>query len=196
MATGKLFVISAPSGSGKTSLVKEVLEDCGKKYPLQRAVTYTTRPAREGEVDGDHYHFVSIDEFKELIAKNAFIEWSTWYDHYYGSPLSIIEEAQKGTSFIMVLDRSGAQEVLKVFPKAVLIWIEPPSVKILEERLVKRGADNQAAIENRLRKAHIEMKEEQEAQLYQYHIINDDFKIAVDCLKEIFVKELEIDTFS
>jgi len=191
MAFGKLFVISAPSGAGKTSLVAEVLKKCGPHCSIKRAITYTTRPPREGEIDGQHYHFISIDEFKEKIDQDYFIEWSTWYDHYYGSPVSILKHIQEGLSYIMVLDRSGAKEVLQTYPQAILIWIEPPSIEELQKRLVARG-DSQGIIQNRLRKAAVEIAQEKEEQFYKYHIINDEFKTAAQQMTSIFNKELDL----
>lgn len=186
MSFGKFFIISAPSGAGKTSLVKEVLKECGKKYNLKRAITYTTRPPREGEIDGEHYHFVSIKEFKEKVDKDYFIEWSTWYDHYYGSPSSLLKEIQEGTSFVAVLDRQGAKDVFSLHPHAILIWITPPSLEELKNRLMIRGEDSQATIENRLRKASIEIEEEESEHFYQYHIINDSYEKAKKEMIDLF----------
>ena len=192
MAFGKLFVVSAPSGTGKTCLVNEVLEECGKKAFLKRAITYTTRPPREGEVDGEHYHFVSVDEFKEKIDQEYFLEWSTWYDHYYGSPVSLLKHIQEGKSFIIIVDRPGAKDIVNAYKYARLIWIEPPSLEALKERLVKRGKDSEATIENRLRKAAIEIEEEKEEQFYDFHVINDDYEVAKKEMVTIFNQVLGI----
>ncbi|MCF7844154.1 guanylate kinase [Candidatus Gracilibacteria bacterium] len=192
MGFGKLFIVSAPSGSGKTCLVKDILEECGKKNSIKRAVTYTTRPPREGEIDGEHYHFISTDEFKKKIDENYFLEWSTWYDYFYGSPASLLERIQEGISFVAILDRSGAKDVFAVYPHTYLIWIEPPSLEILKERLIKRGKDSEATIENRLRKASIEMVQEKQEQFYQYHIINDDYETAKKDLLSLFNQALGI----
>jgi len=186
MAFGKLFVVSAPSGSGKTCLVNEVLKACGQKVFLKRAITYTTRPPREGEVDGEHYHFISVEKFKEKIDQGSFLEWSTWYDHYYGSPVSLVKDIQEGKSFVAILDRSGAKDVFKAYKDACLIWIEPPSIEVLKERLVKRGEDSDATIENRLRKAAIEIAQEKDEQFYAYHIVNDDYETAKNDMIKIF----------
>ena len=190
MAFGKLFVISAPSGSGKTSLINKVLEDFKEKYSLSRTITYTTRPPREKEIDGQHYHFISVDEFKEKIDQNFFIEWSTWYDYHYGSPVSTLKAIQEGKSYIMILDRLGAKDVLQTYPQTILIWIEPPSIEELEKRLLARG-DSEGIIQNRLRKAAVEMQQEKDEQSYEYHIINDDFQTAIVELKRIFEEKIK-----
>lgn len=190
MRFGKLFVLSAPSGAGKTSLVEKIIQECHPHCTIKQAITYTTRPPREGEIDGKHYYFISVDEFKEKIDQDYFIEWSTWYDHYYGSPVSILKYIEEGDSYIMVLDRSGTKEVLQAYPKAVSIWIEPPSIEELEKRLTKRG-DNQNSIQNRLRKASVEIEQEKEEQFYKYHVINDNLKTAAQKLHTIFDKELK-----
>lgn len=192
MGFGKLFIVSAPSGSGKTCLVKDILEECGEKIVLKRAVTYTTRPPREGEVNGEHYYFISTDEFKKKIDEGYFLEWSTWYDYYYGSPASLLEHIQEGVSFIAILDRSGAKDVVAAYSHAYLIWIEPPSLEILKERLIKRGKDSEATIENRLRKASIEMAQEKQEHFYQYHIINDDYETAKKDLLSIVNQALGV----
>lgn len=190
MAFGKLFVISAPSGAGKTTLVKKVLEDLGNNYQLSRTITYTTRPPREGEIDGKHYHFISVDDFKEKIDQNFFIEWSTWYDYYYGSPVYTLKSIQEGKSFIMILDRLGAKDVLQTYPHAILIWIAPPSLEELEKRLLARG-DSPGVIQNRLRKAAVEIQQENDEQFYHHHIINDNFKTALSELKQIFENKIK-----
>ncbi len=192
MGFGKIFVLSAPSGAGKTTMVRKVLERCGKRLALTRAITYTTRPAREGEVNGVDYHFISIDEFKEKIKKSFFIEWSTWYDYYYGSPASLLEGVHKGNSYIMILDRQGAKEVKAVCPRAVLIWIMPPSVEVLQSRLHSRNEDSSAVIVNRLKKAAIEMEQEEEEHFYAHHIVNDNLETAVLELEAIFIQSLSL----
>lgn len=189
--TGKLFVISAPSGAGKTTLVKAVLEDLQDYYPIKRLITYTTRPIRQGEVNGEHYHFLSVDEFKAKIEEGFFLEWSTWYDHYYGSPASIIEKVKKGASYIAILDRAGAVDVLRAYSQARLVWIKPPSLSLLKERLKKRGKDTLDVIEKRLIKAKVELEQEEKGQFYHYHLINDDFEKAKNRLISIIRENLD-----
>ncbi|NBP02975.1 MAG: guanylate kinase [Proteobacteria bacterium] len=189
MLFGKLFVISAPSGSGKTTLVQAILKDASLQSVLKQTITYTTRPPRHGEINGKDYHFISIDEFKEKIDENFFIEWSTWYDHYYGSPFSTLKSLKEGTSYLMVLDRLGAKDVLQTYPQAILIWINPPSIEELEKRLLARG-DSPTIIKSRLQKASLEIQQEANEQLYKYHIVNDNFDAALAQLSLIIKKEL------
>lgn len=190
MNSGKLFIISAPSGAGKTTLVKELFVDCATACMFQRAITYTTRPPREGEIDGFHYHFLSIDEFKKKIENDFFIEWSTWYDHYYGSARSLIDQVKNGLSYILIVDRLGARDILSLYKDAVLIWIQPPSIEELRQRLLHRAKDSVATIEARLKKAEIEIEQERVECLYRYHIINNNFHDAFSELKEKIIFEM------
>ncbi len=172
MAYAKLFVVSAPSGAGKTTLVTELLQSLPAGCCLERVVTYTTRMPRPKETD-IHYHFMSAEQFKERIQEGFFLEWSSWYGNYYGSPKSVLEKLKKGISLIMILDRSGARAIKALVPKAELIWIKPPSLAVLEERLKKRGDDTASRI-FRLERADLELKEEEKEHLFHHTIINDD----------------------
>ena len=174
MKKGKLFIISAPSGTGKTTLINAFLQRYGHSFDIKRVITYTTRPARIGEVEGKDYHFISPDVFKEMIGKQQFLEWSCWYDYYYGSPIGILDAITRGHSYFLVIDRPGALEASKAYPEAVLIWIEPPSLKELERRLILRDTDTAATIASRIRKAHVEMEQELVERRYHYTIINED----------------------
>lgn len=190
MNKGKLFVISAPSGAGKTTLVNEALNRIGKSHKISRVITTTTRPLRDTEVEGVDYNHLSVDEFKAKIEKDEFLEWSTWYDHYYGSPSRVLSELDRGFSFIMILDRAGARDVLQEYPQALLLWIEPPSIEELKKRLFRRGQNKDADIVRRLDKARIEMEQELEEKLYKYHLINDSFEKTVQELKKILALEI------
>ncbi len=182
MNRGKLFIVSAPSGTGKTTLINELLKRWNQKKSLKMVVTYTTRAKRDGEQDGIDYHFISESDFIKKIEANFFLEWSTWYNAYYGSPVSIIDDLKKGISYIAILDRVGAQKIKELYAFSILIWIEPPSLEILKERLEKRAKDNKTVIEERLKKAAIEIEQEKRNVLYDFHIINDDFEKTVHTL--------------
>ncbi len=192
MKQGKLFVVSAPSGAGKTTLIEELLKRWGKLYNLQRGITYTTRAPREGEKNGVDYNFISIEEFQHKIEAGFFIEWSTWYDHFYGSSIEVIKGLKTGVSYILIVDRLGASKIVSKFPGAVLIWITPPSLEILEDRLRLRGKDSEATIINRLKKAAIEIEEEKQKSLYNYHFINDVFEDVLRNIKNVFEINLKI----
>lgn len=192
MKEGKLFIVSAPSGAGKTTLIEELLKRWGKKYNLERAITYTTRNAREGETNGVDYNFISIEEFQRKIEEGFFIEWSTWYDHFYGSSIEIIKGLKNGVSYILIVDRLGASKIVGQFPDSILIWITPPSLSVLEQRLRLRAKDSELTILNRLKKAAIEIEEENKNQLYNYHFINDNFEITLENIKKVFKLNLKI----
>lgn len=188
---GKIFVVSAPSGAGKTTVVTALLTkmavspDC-----LERVITYTTKTPRLGEQDGIDYHFVSVSEFEGKIQEGFFIEWSQAYGHYYGSPRSIMKQVQQGTSFIMILDRAGARAVLNNDPCAVLIWLYTHSIEVLRTRLMARGGENEAQIVYRLGLAQQEYDQEKEEKLFGYHILNDFVENAVKNFENIIRREL------
>lgn len=180
MSFGKLFIVSGPSGVGKSTVVRSLLQSDECRGLLHRVVTYTTRPPREYEKDGIDYHFITQHQFKEKLKENFFLEFSTWYDHYYGTPASIIKKLEKGHSFITVVDRQGAREILKKYPKAITIWIQAPSLDILQERLKDRGTEDKETIERRIQKAILEQQEEDAQNLYKFHLINDLFENTVN----------------
>ncbi|TNF65449.1 MAG: guanylate kinase [Gammaproteobacteria bacterium] len=168
---GLIFVISAPSGAGKTSLVKSLLEDIES---IDVCISHTTREPREGEKQSEAYYFVNKEEFEFLVNENAFIEHAKVFDHYYGtSNAEITRITSLGDDVILEIDWQGAKQILKRFPgKAVSIFILPPSIDALKERLEKRGKDSDETIQKRLEKAKWEIKEYHH---YDYILINDDF---------------------
>ena len=182
MEKGSLFVISAPSGAGKTTLVNALLENLPMGCSVQRVVTYTTRQPRPGEDNNSSYHFVTKEQFKEKIKEGFFLEWSSWYNDYYGSGRSVLDDLAQGKSFIMILDRSGARAIKQVYPEAELIWIQPPSLEVLQTRLEKRG-DTAASRTFRLERAHFELQQEEKEHLYTHVLINDSLDKAVHELK-------------
>jgi len=174
---GTLYIVSAPSGAGKSSLIQALLADT-RNQPSQVSVSHTTRAPRQGEVDGEHYHFVSVDEFKKLIEENAFFEWAEVFGNYYGTSRITIEESLvKGIDIMLDIDWQGARQVREVMPQAKGIFILPPSRAELEARLNKRGQDSQEIIASRMREAQSEMSHYNE---YDYLIVNDDFDIATE----------------
>ena len=173
---GTLYIVSAPSGAGKSSLIKALLAE-DRSYEAQVSVSHTTRAPRPGEIDGEHYHFVSEAEFKQLIDENAFFEWAEVFGNYYGTSRVTIEQSlAKGVDILLDIDWQGARQVHQVMPNAKGIFILPPSRAELEARLNKRGQDSAEIIAKRMQEAQSEMSHYNE---YDYLIVNDDFDIAI-----------------
>lgn len=190
--SGKLFIISAPSGAGKSTLVKHVLQRMQQSYEIERVVTYTTKKPRKGEsVDGQDFNFISQSEFEHKITQGYFIEWSNAYGNYYGSPRSILQRMTMGQSLILILDRTGAQQIKQKVPKAIMIWIYTSSIDVLRGRLGARGGETREQIEYRLRLAQQEIEEEDQSPRYQFHILNDDFYDSLEQLSIIFEENLK-----
>ena len=187
---GKLFIISAPSGAGKTTLIHRVLKELKNEIALERVVTYTTKEPIAGEREGHDYHFVSREAFDQLLAQGFFMEHSKAYVDYYGSPASVLQGLSQGISYILIVDRVGAQDIIKKVPDAVSIWIEAPSLEILKERLVGRGTESPDKVKRRLLRARQEMELEKNSPFYTYHMINNELDKAVFQLKAILRKEI------
>lgn len=178
--SGKLFVLSAASGAGKTSVVTEALNRLKEKFDIERVMTYTSRTPRDGEVDGQDYQFLSKEDFERKIKDGFFLEFTEYAGKYYGSPASIIPELDLGKSFVMVIDIEGAKSVSKAHSDAVCIWMDPPSINVLKDRLLKRGTETEVQIERRLNVAKQEMEEAHKQQrLFTYRLVNEDFDQAV-----------------
>ena len=179
-ATGTLYVFSAPSGAGKTSLVKALLE---KTEAIGVSVSHTTRDPRPGEENGKDYNFVSQDEFKSLIDQNAFLEHAQVFDNFYGtSQIWVESELAAGRDVILEIDWQGAQQIRQQMPDTVTVFILPPSREELHSRLTGRGQDSEETIERRMRDAVSEMSHYNE---FDYIIINDDFEQALEQLRSV-----------
>ncbi len=177
---GILFIVSAASGAGKTSLVRALLKNDNQ---LRKSVSYTTRPVRPGEEDGKHYHFVSQQKFTDMLKQREFLEHAEVHGHHYGTSKIWIEHAmQGGHDMLLEIDWQGAQQVRKIFPQAAGIFILPPTLATLEERLKARGQDSPEVIASRLEAARVEMSHVHE---FDYVIINDKFEQAVQDLISI-----------
>lgn len=177
---GNIYVISAPSGAGKTSLCKELIDF----YPsLSHSVSYTTRPIRTGEVGGVDYHFVDQATFDQMVSANAFVEWAQVHGNNYGTTLKALHQARdSGSDILLEIDCQGARQLKKNLPNAIFIFILPPSIEELQRRLVGRNTDADEVIKNRLVTASAEMKE---AAWYDHVVINDNFELALARLKSI-----------
>ena len=182
MSQGTLFIVSAPSGAGKTSLVRELIE---RVDGIQVSVSHTTRAQRDGEVDGVNYHFTHATDFEARIARGEFFEYARVFDHYYGTSRCAVQTLlDAGQDVILEIDWQGARQVRKKAPEAVSIFILPPSRSELERRLASRGTDEHAVIARRMRDAVSEMSHYDE---YDYLVINDDFTTALDELKSLVI---------
>jgi len=182
MSLGHLYIISAPSGAGKTSLVSALVESTDN---ISVSVSHTTRAMREGEQAGVNYHFVSVEAFKALKAENAFLEDAQVFDNFYGtSRIWVEEQLAKGIDIILEIDWQGAQQVREIMPNALSVFILPPSIEELEKRLGGRGTDSQEIIDRRMSDAKSEMSHYNE---YTYTVINDDFEQALTELRTIFL---------
>jgi guanylate kinase len=177
---GRLFVIAAPSGAGKTSLVKALM---AREPQLQFSVSYTTRKPRPKEVDGVDYHFVSHARFEAMIAAGEFLEHARVFDNYYGTALATVEDSlAAGRQLLLEIDWQGAAQVRRRLPEAVSIFILPPSRDSLEERLRQRSTDSDEVIRRRLRDSVADMGHWSE---FDFVVVNDRFEQALDELHEI-----------
>ncbi|HEY8569160.1 guanylate kinase [Microbulbifer sp.] len=184
MSTGTLYTVSAPSGAGKTSLVKALIE---ADTQVTVSVSHTTRPMRPGEIDGINYHFVDRDGFVAMLGENAFLEHAQVFENYYGTSKAWVEETlASGRDVILEIDWQGAEQVRRLMPETVGIFILPPSQQALLERLTGRGQDDQGVIDKRMAQAINEMSHYVET---DYLIINDDFTTALGELRAIMVAE-------
>ena len=179
--TGNLFILSAPSGAGKSSLYKALLKADDK---VRISISHTTRAPRKGEEHGREYYFTENEDFLDMIAEDAFFEHAQVFDNYYGtSKASIFNMLEQGLDVILEIDWQGARQVRKLYPNAIGVFILPPSLKALEERLHGRGTDSEEVIQRRMSKAVAEMSHYDE---YDFVIVNDDFDTALTQMQSIF----------
>ena len=182
MRKGKFIIISGPSGVGKGTICNVLLKELNAWY----SVSMTTRNIREGEVDGINYYFISKDEFKKRIDDGLLLEYNIYNDNYYGTPKDkVLEKLEEGVDVILEIEVNGARNIKKIFPDALLIYIAPPSMEILKERLIGRGTEDLETIEKRLRIAEVEMKQ---VDFYDYVIVNDDLDKAISDVKRVILK--------
>lgn len=181
---GILFVVSAPSGAGKTSLCRELVDSF---EDLRQSISFATRKCRQGEADGVDYHFISSDAFQKMIDQQQFAEWAEVHGNYYGTSLQTLEDAaNNGVDLLLDIDCQGAAQIKKNFHRGVFIFILPPDYEELEKRLRHRGTETDDVIQRRLANAR---KEIPEARWYDYLVVNDDFKSAKERLIAIVTAE-------
>lgn len=179
---GSLYIIAAPSGAGKTSLVTKLIES---DQHIQVSVSTTTRDARPGEENGFNYHFVSIDSFKQKVSEGDFLEHAEVFGNFYGTSKTTVNQVlEKGKDLILEIDWQGARQIREQIPDAISIFILPPSLQELRKRLTGRGTDSEDIIEGRMSKAINEMIHYDE---FDYVVINDHFDIALNELHTIFI---------
>jgi len=180
---GTLYIISAPSGAGKSSLLRVLLESRASSLAL--SVSHTTRDPRPGEIDGEDYHFVDEATFREMVSADAFFEHARVFDNFYGtSKQGVIDQLDAGLDVILEIDWQGARLIREQLPAVVSIFILPPSREALQQRLQDRGQDDDAVIARRMRDAVSEMSHYDE---YDYLVVNDVFQTAVDELAAIML---------
>jgi guanylate kinase len=178
---GNLFILTAPSGAGKSSLIKALLEkhQCTDAHNnvMQVSVSHTTRAPRPGEVNGEHYHFVDRAEFESLIEQDAFFEWAEVFGNYYGTSKIVIEQTlRQGIDVFLDIDWQGARQVKAQIPDTATVFVAPPSKEELKARLTKRGQDSTDVIAQRMAKAVSEISHYHE---FDYIVVNDDFEAAL-----------------
>ncbi|MDG4553279.1 MAG: guanylate kinase [Candidatus Competibacter sp.] len=182
MNAGTLYIVAAPSGAGKTSLVKSLVETTPD---IAVSVSHTTRPLRPGERDGAHYHFVSPDVFARMSAEDAFLEQAQVFGHRYGtSRAAVLSLLETGRDIVLEIDWQGARQVRALLPDSATIFILPPSRQALRERLAGRGQDGPEVIERRMAAALNELSHYAE---FDYLVVNDQFAVALDALRAIVI---------
>jgi len=178
--SGNLFVIAAPSGGGKTSLVNALLKQDAR---LILSVSHTTRPPRPGEVDGQHYHFISKAVFLQMVSDGDFMEHAQVFDHYYGTnSQSVAQQLHQNQDVVLEIDWQGARQVRRIFPRCCAIFIIPPSLETLRKRLTERGQDSVEVIQRRMRDAQAEISHWAE---FDQLVVNNHFDTALEELTAI-----------
>ena len=187
---GMLLVISGPSGTGKGTLIKQLMEE---DPTLVFSVSATTRAPRPGEIDGVHYHFVSNEQYDQLVAEGAFVEYATVHGNRYGTLRSeVYQRLERGENVVLDIDVQGALNVIANEKEKVSIFILPPSMKVLRERLTGRGTETEEAVERRLHNAIWEISQKDK---YEYKVVNDDLDDCVRKLQAIIMAEKQSSTY-
>lgn len=187
MNKGKLIVVSAPSGSGKTTIAKKILE----RFPFMKfSVSATTRPKRNGEIDGKDYFFLSREEFEKKIQNGELLEWEEIYGNYYGTLKSVVENALKnGDVLVFDVDVNGALSIKKKFPDdSILIFIKPPNIETLKERLKRRKTESEEQIKKRLERVPMELEK---AKYFDYIFVNDNLEDTIKSVTRAIFDEIE-----
>lgn len=175
---GKLFVVIGPSGAGKTTIVEEFMNE--NPGLVVTVPSYTTRVPRAGERDGEHYRFITDDDFRQKIKEGFFLEWSDAYGSYYGSSKNEIEDLRaNGQSVLIVIDRHGAEQIIRATSDVIVIAIMPPNEMVLRERLHRRGTENTESFEFRIQQSQVELIKEEKNPIAQHIVVNDQKSAAI-----------------
>jgi len=188
----KLFVISSPSGGGKTSLINKLFED-SRSANFEKSISDTSRQKRQGDLDGKDYYFLSKKDFIDKIKKDEYVEYATVFGNFYGTSKQEIKTKYNNSNLILELDWQGAYAVKELFDNAKLIFLVPPSLDDLKQRLIKRNLDSSESIENRLSEA---KKEISKSEIYDYLVLNDDFDKAFEDLTQILFEGISSKDFN
>jgi len=182
---GQIFIITAPSGTGKTTIIKSILKK--NLGSLSYSISHTTRKPRKGEINGLHYYFVDRETFEKMIQAHEFLEWAVVYDQLYGTTISSIKrELSSGNDILMDVDIQGAKEIKRKYPESLSIFILPPSIDILNERLQRRSTDEKRHVELRLKKALMEI---QACRDFDFIIVNDALTKAIKEIEAIIIAQ-------
>ena len=185
MKKGKFIIISGPSGVGKGTICDVLLKELNAWF----SVSMTTRNMREGEVDGVNYYFISKEEFRKRIEDGQLLEYNIYNDNYYGTPKDkVLEKLAEGTNVFLEIDVNGAKNIKNIFPDALLIYIAPPSIEELTDRLINRGTEDLETIENRIKIANDELKQ---IDFYDYVVVNDDLEEAISKVRNIILDKVD-----
>ena len=184
---GTLVVISAPSGAGKTTIARAIME---RNPSLMFSVSATTRPKRAGEVEGRDYYFLTPEEFKRRADAGEFVEWEEVYGYYYGTLKKEVERIlQAGRTVVFDVDVNGGLSIKHHYPEAVLIFVTPPSMEVLKERLVKRGTESEDTLHKRLDRVPMELEK---GKRFDYQVVNDVLERAITAVQKIVERHLEL----
>lgn len=185
------IVLSGPSGTGKSTLLKKLLVDFPNKFGF--SVSHTTRQPRAGETNGEQYHFVTVEEFKRLIEGNKFVEWAQFGGNYYGTSIQAVDDvSKKGGICILDIDMQGVKSVKKTMLNPLYVFIAPPSFESLKERLTGRGTETPESLEKRLSHSHAEIEYSKEKGAYDLIVVNDKLEKAYSELKSFIEKNYNL----
>ncbi len=189
MKRGKLVIFCGPSGSGKGTVGKELIND--PKFNFHFSVSATTREKRENEIEGKNYYFLTKPKFEKWIMENKFLEWAEYVDNYYGTPIdSVNKMLEKGKNVFLEIEILGVKQAIQKMTDAITIFLSPPSIKELEERLILRGTESKEEIEQRVKRAKEEIKFANNKEVFKYNVINNNVNDTVSKIKDIISKEI------